>query len=128
MAGQHAAQHDKISTAAKGFRYVARHRTTAIANDLAAEAMRRISTFDHRRQLRITDTGFHAGRADRAWTNTDFNNVGAGQDKFFHHFSGDDVTGTDNMFWAGFARFLQESDKMLGIAIGYVDTDKLQLG
>ncbi|MNI64041.1 hypothetical protein D3C81_1376010 [compost metagenome] len=64
MTGQHATQHDKICAATKGFRYVTRYRTTAITDDLTAKAVCRIGALDHRRQLRITHTGFHSGGAD----------------------------------------------------------------
>ncbi|MNY82689.1 hypothetical protein D3C86_2249420 [compost metagenome] len=64
MTRQHAAQHDEVRAATEGFRYVARYRAATVTDDLAAQAMCRIGALDHRRQLRVANTGFHPGGTD----------------------------------------------------------------
>ncbi|MNC66257.1 hypothetical protein D3C75_1166400 [compost metagenome] len=61
MPGQHPTQHDKVCAAAEGFCYITRYRTTAITDNLTAQTVCGIGTFDHRGKLRIAHTGFHTG-------------------------------------------------------------------
>ena len=76
MARQHAAKHDEIGTAAKGFRHIARRGAATIADDHSAQTVRSIGTFDYRRKLRITDACFDASCTNSTWATANFNAIG----------------------------------------------------
>ena len=124
---QHAAEHDKICPAAESFRNITRHRTAAIADDLAAEAMRRICTLNHRRQLRVADAGFDSRSADRTGTNADFDDIRARKNQLLDHFTGHHITRADGFAWKTFTHSLQELNKVLGVTIGNIDADEIEL-
>jgi acyl-CoA reductase-like NAD-dependent aldehyde dehydrogenase len=123
---QHTAKHYEVSAAAKGFGNIARHGAAAVADDLPTEAMRRIGTLDHGRELWITDTRFNACSADRTRADTDFYNISAREDQLFTHLTGHYVARDNGFRWPGFTRLAYELHEVLGVTVGYVDADKIQ--
>jgi len=93
--------------------------------DVATEAVRGVGALDHRRQLRIADTGQVARRAHRAGPDADLDEVGAGQDQFLGHLAGDDVAGHDDELRMAAAQAGDEGDEVLVIAVGDVDAHEL---
>ena len=90
--------------------------------------MRRVGAFDHRRQLRIADSGQLAGGADRAGADTDLDDIGTRQDQFLGHFAGDHVAGQDHQRREVGADARNEGDEALVIAVGDVDADVAHRG
>ncbi len=89
--------------------------------------MRRIGTLNHGGELRIADPGLNAGGADGSRADANFDDIGAGEDQLFAHFTGDHVPGDDS-FAAGFARLRHELYKVLRVAVGDVDTQNSAVG
>src|SRR5688572_32751884 len=126
MRSQHPAKHNEISTAAERFCHVTRNSTAAVADNLSAQTVSSISTFDNSRKLRISHAGFYASRTYRSRADADFYNIRARKNKFFHHFTGHHVACTNDFIGASFAYTLQETHKVLGITISDIQANKLQ--
>ena len=127
MARQHAAEHHEIGAAAESFRHITRHGASPVADDLAAQAVRRISALDHGGELRIADASFDAGSADGTRANPDFHNIGAGEDQLFAHFTSDHVSGDNGFLRPGFTGFRHKLHEVLRVAVSHVDAHKFQL-
>ena len=59
---------------------------------VAPKAMRSISALDDRRKLRIADSRFYAGGANRSRSNANLDNVRTRENEFLNDFTGDYIT------------------------------------
>ena len=126
MTGQHTAEHHEVCAAAKRLRHIARHGATAVTDDLAAQAMRRIGTFDNGGQLRIPNAGFDARGAYGARANAHFHDVGTGEDQLFTHFTGHHVARDDGFRRPGLTRLADELYEVLGVTVRHINTNEVQ--
>src|SRR5690606_27231828 len=118
---QHTAEHHEVCAATEGFRDIAWGRATAITDNLTAQAVRSIRTFDDRRKLRITHTGFHASGAHGTRANAHLHDIGARENQFFTHFAGDHVARDNGFCRPGLTRLAYELDEVFGITISDVN-------
>ena len=125
VARQHAAKHDEIGTAAKGFCDIARRGAATVADDHSAQTVRRIGTFDYRRKLRITDACFDASCTNRTWANANFNDISTGEDKLLTHFTSHYVASTNGFGRPRFTRFRNELHEVFGITIRHINTNEV---
>ena len=89
--------------------------------------MRGIGTFNHRRQLRVANAGFHAGSTDGARANAHFNDISAGENQFFTHLTGHYVAGNNGFLRPGGARFRHKLNEVFRVAVSHVYADEVQL-
>ena len=124
MGGEHAAQHDKVSAAAKRFGDVAGHGAAAVAADVPAKSVRSVGAFDDGGELRVADAGHFPCGADAAGADANFHDVCTCEDQRFGDVGGDDVARHDRGFWIGLAEAFDKVDEGFGVAVCYVDTDE----
>src|SRR3954471_3818325 len=89
--GQPRAEHDAGGAGGEGQRDVARVAHPTVGPDVATEAAGLGRALEHRRELRATDAGHHAGRAHGARADADLHDVRPGLHDVGHAGRADDV-------------------------------------
>ena len=127
VTGQHTAKHHEIRAAAECFSHIARHSTTAVADNLPAQAVRRVGAFNYGGKLRISDASFYASRTYGPRTNANLHNIGARKNQLFTHFTGHNVTRNNSFLRPGFASFGHKLHEVLGVTIRHINAHKAKL-
>ena len=124
---EYTATHDKICAAAERLRGVPRARDTAVGDDMAAQAMCRVSALDDGRQLRVADACLLARGADGAWADANLDDICPVHDQLLCHFVCHDVARDDSFGRMALTHVLHCIHKGLAVAVGNVETDGVDI-
>src|SRR5690606_24050709 len=83
MAGQHTSQHHEIGTATEGLGNISRNTAATIGNDMTAQTVRGVGTFNNGRKLRIAHSCLYSGGAYGTGSNSNFNQICSGEYQVF---------------------------------------------
>mmetsp|Transcript_43943 Transcript_43943/g.138109 ORF Transcript_43943/g.138109 Transcript_43943/m.138109 type:complete len:284 (-) Transcript_43943:124-975(-) len=127
VASEHTAGHDEVGAAAEGLCEVAGAGAAAVSDNVAVEAVRRVSALYDGRELRVADAGLVARRAHRAGADTHLDGVRPREQQLLHHLARHDVAGDDAHVRVPLAAAPHVVHEVLGVAVGDVDAEHLHL-